>query len=121
MQNTSWLKAPNQSAQGTHNYKRLRASSPKPPAPTMGEQNRTWHRTVGSGAVAEGLEKGRTSCQSDTRQDSSRHVLGVQAWPKIRSTSAKPGVGPDAICPLQDNQRIRSDDSHSRTGLCNRM
>ena len=56
---------------------RLRASSPKPPAPTMGEQNRTWHRTVGSGAVAEGLEKGRTSCQSDTRQDSSRHVLGV--------------------------------------------
>ncbi len=57
--------------------KRLRASSPKPPAPTMGKQNRTWHRTVGSGAVAEGLEKGRTSCQSDTRQDSSRHVLGV--------------------------------------------
>jgi len=59
------------------NHRRLRASSPKPPAPTMGEQNRTWYRTVGSGAVAEGLEKGRTTCQSDTRQDSSRHVLGV--------------------------------------------
>jgi hypothetical protein len=92
-----------------------------PPAPTMGEQNRTWHRTVGSGAVAEGLEKGRTSCQSHTRQDSSRHVLGVQAWPKIRSTSAKPGVEPHALCPLQDNQRIRSDDSHPRTGVCNRV
>ncbi len=49
----------------------------RPPAPTMGEQNRTWHRTVGSGAVAEGLEAGRTSRQSDTRQDPSRHVLGV--------------------------------------------
>jgi hypothetical protein len=46
-----------------------------PPAPTMGEQNRTWHRTVGSGAVAEGLEKGRTSCQSDTRQD--RRVMSL--------------------------------------------
>ena len=33
--------------------------------------------TVGSGAVAEGLEKGRRACQSDARQDSSRHVLGV--------------------------------------------
>jgi hypothetical protein len=42
-----------------------------------GEQHRTRHRTVGGGAVAEGLEKGRRSCQSDTRQDSSRHVPGV--------------------------------------------
>jgi hypothetical protein len=57
--------------------KRYERVPPKPPAPTMGEQNRTWHRTVGSGAVAEGLEKGRRSCQSDARQDSSRHVLGV--------------------------------------------
>ena len=45
--------------------------------PRWGNRIALWHRTVGSGAVAEGLEKGRTSCQSDTRQDSSRHVLGV--------------------------------------------
>ena len=60
-----------------HNHKRLRASSPKPPASAMGKENRTWHRTVGGGRVADGLEKGRTSCQSDARQDSSRNVLGV--------------------------------------------
>src|SRR5947208_15314269 len=27
------------------------------------------------------LKQGRRSCQSDARQDSSRHVVGVQAWP----------------------------------------
>ena len=63
--------------QDAYNHKRLRASSPKPAAPTNGEQNRTWHRTVGGGTVAKGFEKGRRSCQSDARQDSSRHVLGV--------------------------------------------
>src|ERR1700730_17759038 len=40
--------------------------------------------------------------------------------PKIRSNSAKPGVEPHALCPLHDNQRIRSDDSPPRTGVCNR-
>jgi hypothetical protein len=45
--------------------------------PRWGKQKRTWHRTVGSAAVAEGLEKGRRSCQSDARQNSSRHLPGV--------------------------------------------
>jgi len=68
--------------QGAYNNQRLRASSPKPPAPAMGKQNRTWYRTVGSRAVAGGLEKGRASCQSDTRQDSSRPLARRSGVPQ---------------------------------------
>ncbi len=55
--------------------------------------------------------------------DKTRRVMSLvyKHGPKIRSTSAKPGVEPHALCPLQDNQRIRSDDSHPRTGVCNRV
>ena len=76
-QNTSWLKPPNQSAPRRTQPSKATSECSETACSHDGEQNRTWYRTLGSGAVAESLEKGRASCQSDTRQDSSRHVPGV--------------------------------------------
>ena len=39
------------------------------------------------------------------------------AWQRVNEL----GLKPHALCPLQDDQRIRSDDSHPRTGVCNRV
>jgi hypothetical protein len=54
--------------------------------------------------------------------DKTRRVMSlVYKHGQRRPNSAKSGVEPDALCPLQDDQRIRSDDSHPRTGVCNRV
>src|SRR4029077_11585508 len=51
--------------------------------------------------------------------DKTRRVMSlVYKHGQRRPNSAKSGVEPDALCPLQDDQRIRSDDSHPRTGVC---
>ena len=40
------------------------------------------------------------------------YVARLQARPTLRADSSKSGVEPDALRPLQDHQRVRSDDSH---------
>ena len=41
------------------------------------------------------------------------YVARLQARPTSRTDSTKSGVEPDALRPLQDHQRVRSDDSHA--------
>jgi len=57
------------------------------------------------------LEGAGGARQSNARQDAPCYVAGLQAQPTLRAHSSKSGVEPDALRPLQDHQRIRSDDS----------
>ena len=58
------------------------------------------------------LKAQRGACKSNARQNAPCYVAGLQAQPTLRADSSKSGVEPDALRPLQDHQRVRSDDSH---------
>ena len=68
--------------------------------------------------MAEGFEGRRGACKSNPRPNASCHVAGLSAWPTIQFDSSKPGIEPNAVRPLQNNQRLRSHDPNSRTGIC---
>ena len=58
------------------------------------------------------LKGPRRSWQSNARQDAPCYVARLQAQPTLRADSTNSGVEPDALRPLQDHQRVRSDDPH---------
>jgi len=67
--------------------------------------------------MAERSEERKEARESYARQDASRHVTDLQAWPTIRPDSSNLRVKPDAFCPVQNYEHIRSDDSQARTSL----
>jgi len=104
-------------SKSTHDNQRLRASAPQSTAATMGEPGRAGSRTAGGRGMVESLEAQRGPCKSNARQDAPCYVAGLQAQPTLRVDSSKSGVEPDALRPLQDHQRVRSDDSDPGTSI----
>lgn len=63
--------------------------------------------------MAERFERRKEFREFNPRQDPPRHVTDLSAWPTVWTDTSEPGSKPNALCPLQDNQYVRSHDSHS--------
>src|SRR5579859_5692910 len=68
--------------------------------------------------MAQGSEAGRRSGKSHARQNKKGDESGLQTRTTLWIDSAHARSQSHAICPLQNDEQLRSDDPHPTTSLC---